>query len=163
MNRIAVEELDPSFAMEIRSRPGGESLAACFACGTCTMSCPIREVDERFNPRRLIRMCLFGMKKEVLSGGFVWLCASCYACRERCPQGVHIAELMTVLKNMAYRSGYAPAGTNIQLESLSRMGRIYEISDFDNKKRVKLDLPELPTVLEDAGALLADDLAPVKP
>ena len=104
MRIISVDELHPDFAEQIMAQPGGEAIRRCYACGTCAMSCPIREVNETFNPRRLIRMCLLGMKQEVLQSDFVWLCSNCYACQERCPQGIHIAELMCVLKNMAYRA-----------------------------------------------------------
>ena len=121
------------------------------------MSCPIREVNETFNPRRLIRMCLLGMKEEVLQSDFVWLCSNCYACQERCPQGIHIAELMSVLKNMAYRCGNVPQGVRTQRERIVQMGRIYEISEFDNKKRQKLNLPELPLTVEKVGVLLTEE------
>ncbi|MBI4776910.1 MAG: 4Fe-4S dicluster domain-containing protein [Deltaproteobacteria bacterium] len=157
MRIISVDELHPDFAEEIIAQPGGEGIRRCFACGTCTMSCPVREVNEAFNPRRLIRMCLLGMKQEVLQSDFVWLCSNCYACQERCPQGIHIAELMRVLKNMAYRYGNVPQGVRTQKERILQMGRIYEISEFDNKKRQKLDLPELPTCIENVGVLLAED------
>jgi len=35
----------------------------------------------------------------------VWVCATCYTCQERCPQGVRIADVMRALKNIAVRLG----------------------------------------------------------
>jgi heterodisulfide reductase subunit C len=90
-------------------------------------------------------MALYGLKDEVLGNEFIWLCSSCYACQERCPQGVSITEFMTLLKNMALESGHAPPGIKAQREIICKDGRIYPLDDFDNKKRKKVGLPELPT------------------
>jgi heterodisulfide reductase subunit C len=148
MSEIDLRQADPIFSQELRSQPGGEKIAACFTCRTCTASCPICEVDERFNPLRIIRLALYGMRDEVLQSDFIWLCSSCYACQERCPQGVSITEFMTLLKNMAVREGNMPQGIRAQLELVKGEGRIYPIDDFDNKKRGKIDLPPLPTSCE---------------
>ena len=99
-------------------------------------------------------MVLLGMREEVLKSDFIWLCSSCYACQERCPQGVSITELMIVLKNMAFKEGNIPQGVRMQLDRIREQGRIYAIDDFDNKKRVKADLPALPTSCEDLKVLL---------
>ncbi len=140
--------LDPNFKNEIAAQPGGESIKACFACGSCSASCPIAEIDERYNPRRIIRMALLGMKEEVLTSDFVWLCASCYSCQERCPQGVKITDLMVALKNCAAKSGYVHPGIAAQAKPICRDGRIYAIDDFDNKKREKLGLPPVQSRAE---------------
>jgi heterodisulfide reductase subunit C len=93
-------------------------------------------------------MALYGLKERVLSSDFIWLCSSCYACQERCPQGVSITEFMTLLKNMAAREGHMPSGIRAQLDLVKGEGRIYPIDDFDNKKRAKIDLPAVPTTCE---------------
>ncbi len=85
---VQIEDLDFGFRGEVAAEPGGEMIRYCFQCGTCTASCPVRAVEDRFNPRRIIRMAILGMKKEVLNSSFIWLCSSCYACQQRCPQGV---------------------------------------------------------------------------
>ena len=90
-------------------------------------------------------MALYGLKEEILRSDFIWLCSTCYACQERCPQGVSITDFMTLLKNMAIKEGHAPAGIRAQLKLVKGEGRIYPIDDFDNKKRNKAGLPPLPT------------------
>lgn len=145
---IDLDQADPDFRQELLSQEGGEKLAACFACRTCMASCPITVVNDRFNPLKVIRMALYGLKKEVLGSDFIWLCSSCYACQERCPQGVSITEFMTLLKNMAVREGYVPSGVKAQQGIIRTQGRIYPIDEFDNKKRNKIDLPLLPTTCE---------------
>jgi heterodisulfide reductase subunit C len=64
---IALSELDTKFKYDVANEPGGENTKVCFACGLCTASCPVADIDEKFNPRRIIRMVLLGMRKEVLS------------------------------------------------------------------------------------------------
>lgn len=156
MDKIFMDQADPNFINELTKQTGGEKISACFTCRTCAASCPITAVNNRFNPLRIIRMALFGLKKEVLESDFIWLCSSCYACQERCPQGVNITEFMTLLKNMAIKEGNAPSGIRTQLDIIKREGRIYPIDDFDNKKRKKIDLPPLPTSCEVVKDLLKE-------
>jgi heterodisulfide reductase subunit C len=39
-----------------------------------------------------------GLRDEVLASNTFWTCASCFACSEHCPKGIHPAELMYTLK-----------------------------------------------------------------
>lgn len=106
---IALSKLDPKFKFEVAAQPGGENIKACFACGVCTACCPVSETEESYNPRRIIRMVLLGMREEVLSSDFIWLCVSCYACYAQCPQNVKFKEVMGVLREMAVRKAtYTP-------------------------------------------------------
>jgi heterodisulfide reductase subunit C len=83
-----------TFFEEVSNHHGGETLKACYQCGTCASSCPVAKLDSRFNPREVIKLSLLGEKQEVVSGDAIWLCCSCYNCQERCPQNVEIAESM---------------------------------------------------------------------
>lgn len=151
---IDSKTLDPRFKFLIASEPGGEKIKKCFSCGTCTAGCPVREVTDRYNPRRIVRMALLGMKKEVLSSQFIWLCSSCYTCFERCPQDVRIPDLMNAIKNIAVREGYLPPAMKTQIDLLSSFGRLLEITDFENEKRKESNLPSLPGKTEDLKKIL---------
>jgi heterodisulfide reductase subunit C len=153
---IHSKTLDSNFKFLIAQEPGGENIKRCFACGTCTAGCPVREVTDRYNPRRIIRMALLGMKKEVISSQFIWLCSSCYTCFERCPQNVKIPELMNAIKNIAVREGYLPPSMKMQLELLSSLGRLLEVGDFENEKRKELDLPLVRGKTEDVKKILKE-------
>ena len=157
MTNIKLRKADPQFKKQLAQRLGRGKIMACFTCRTCTASCPITAVNDKFNPLRIIRMALYGLREEVLGNKFIWLCSSCYACQERCPQGVSITEFMTVLKNMALEAGHAPPGIRAQREIICKGGRIYPLDDFDNKKRAKIGLPELPTTCKAVKALFPDE------
>jgi heterodisulfide reductase subunit C len=117
-------------------------LECCYQCGTCTASCPVFEVHPDYNPRKIIRMLLLGMR-EVLTDDFVWLCSSCYACQERCPQGVLIPQVMRALTNLAFSEGYAPQGVREQYQKVKTEGVLYKPSPYDNRKRKNLSLEEI--------------------
>lgn len=132
-----------SLKYKITQIAGGENLLNCYACGTCTAGCPVRALDERYNPRRIIRMAILGEEEALLAGNEIWLCTSCYTCQERCPQDVKITDLIIALRNMAVEAGHSPNGVTMQSKLVAQFGRLYELSDFDNKKREKMGLPAL--------------------
>nr|MDO8098220.1 4Fe-4S dicluster domain-containing protein [Candidatus Njordarchaeota archaeon] len=142
---MAQAELDPKFKDEVSRFPGGANIKRCFQCGTCTAGCPVREIDEEYNPRKIIRMVVLGMRERVLSSDFIWLCSQCYTCDERCPQGVRIKEVMEVLKNMAVKKGYVQEAFAKQAETIGKIGILYAISDAENRRRTELGLPKLPS------------------
>jgi heterodisulfide reductase subunit C len=151
---MVIKKLDSNFKHEVAREPGAEGLRYCFACGTCTAACPVREIDETYNPRKIIHMILLGMREQVLNSEFIWLCATCYNCEERCPQGVSFAEIITAVKNIAAREGKLHPAYNTQLDLLKQFGRLYELEEFDNKKRAKMGLDELKTTENEVGELL---------
>ncbi|MCX7016028.1 MAG: 4Fe-4S dicluster domain-containing protein [Candidatus Sumerlaeota bacterium] len=149
-----VADLDLGFAEEVAAKPGGEYIRRCYSCGMCVAGCPVAEVEPRYSPRRLIRMILLGLRAEVLQSDFLWLCCNCYTCMERCPQAIRIPDIIRAAKNIAAAEGRLPANLKTVSASVTKIGRLYEIEEFDNKKRVKAGLPELQTKLEDVERLM---------
>ena len=96
-----MKDLDTGFKFEVAEEPGGEHIKRCFACGTCTAVCPVFNVNDQYNPRKIIRMILLGLKEEVLKNDFIWLCSGCYSCYELCPRDVKITRLMAAVKNIS--------------------------------------------------------------
>ena len=117
---IVINELDLNFSEEIASQPGGENIKRCFACGTCAAGCPITEIDEEYNCRRIIRQILLGMREEVLSSPTIWLCLICYRCYARCPQKVNFTDIMRILRYLAIKGRHVPVQTPTQIENLDR-------------------------------------------
>ena len=153
---IETKDLDPNFKHEVAAEMGGANITRCFACGTCTAGCPVREIDDKYNPRRIIRMVILGMRKEVLQSDFIWLCSTCYTCTDRCPQGVHFTSVMNALKNIAAREGYVHPSFKEQARLVASQGRLYEVEDFDNKKREKMGLPAIKKKFDDVCQLAGD-------
>jgi heterodisulfide reductase subunit C len=56
-------------------------------------------------PRGIFKMIKAGMKYEVLRSNTFWYCVSCYYCMTRCPQEIHITDIMYTLKRMAIENG----------------------------------------------------------
>jgi heterodisulfide reductase subunit C len=108
---VASHRSSEPFADQVRASPGGEKLTHCFSCGTCTASCPINWVEENYNPRRIIKMVMMGMKEQVLSDPVIWLCSACDICYRRCPQDVRISDVMKAIRSVAIREGYEPIRT----------------------------------------------------
>jgi len=140
---LELNKLDPNFKNEIVEEPGGENIKYCFQCSVCSASCPVLSINENYNPRKIIRMALLGMKEEVLSNEFIWLCSSCYTCHERCPQNVKITEVMNAIKNIAVRDGYPHPSMKKLVELIREVGRAYKIGELEGKKRAQLNLPEI--------------------
>ncbi|MGQ9679380.1 MAG: 4Fe-4S dicluster domain-containing protein [Candidatus Bathyarchaeia archaeon] len=140
-NIIDVDETDPKFIRRLSSESGSSDLSKCFQCGVCTASCPVREVDEKFSPRRVMKLAKLGLKNKLFMSEEIWLCSLCFVCQERCPQNVRPPEVMTVLKNMAAAEGVAPPQLQKLVEALAKIGRVYKIDDFTLDERVERGLP----------------------
>jgi heterodisulfide reductase subunit C len=120
---IRSSELDPKFKYEVTSRPGGEKLKVCYACGVCTAGCPVSEVSDDFDPRKIIRMVLMGMKERVLSSDFIWYCTQCFTCSGHCPQNVKFTDIMRVLRDMAVKEGYVDSSFLQKAKELDRLSQ----------------------------------------
>jgi len=65
---------------------------------------------------------------------------------------------MTALKNIAAREGYIHPSFKEQARLVSKFGRLYEVEDFDNKKREKLGLPPIKKNFDDITMITKDTL-----
>ena len=109
-------------------------------------------------------MALLGMREEVLTSEFVWLCSACHTCYERCPQDVHIPDLMNAIRNIAVREGHVPVALRMQADLLAEHGRLYEITDFENERRADQGLPPVQERAEDVRRILArEGMVPQNP
>lgn len=105
---LNLRRLDPSFTQEVVAEPGGEHLFLCYSCGTCMSTCLVKRYNSQFNPRKLIREVALGMREQALADPTYWLCSACDACYHRCPQGIHISDVMRAVRNISIRQGGQP-------------------------------------------------------
>lgn len=95
----------PTFFDEVvAATPGDPHLELCLQCGTCGGSCP-SGADMDHSPRAIFALIAAGMKDAVLRSNTPWYCVSCYYCMVRCPQQIHITDLMYALKRMSIKEG----------------------------------------------------------
>jgi heterodisulfide reductase subunit C len=123
MSAIRKDDLDSQFKSELARRLGGDNIKRCFACGTCTASCPVSGVREGFDPRKIIHMILIGQKHQVLSSDTIWYCSLCNTCSFVCPQDVRFSEAMVILRQMAVENGYIPKSFLARWRQLERLGQ----------------------------------------
>jgi len=88
-------------------RSVSEEIRGCMQCGTCTATCPMADAMD-YGPRKLFALLLAGERETVLASSTPWLCSSCYACTVRCPQEIHITDVMYHLKEAALNARVAP-------------------------------------------------------
>jgi heterodisulfide reductase subunit C len=110
MEKIDLNTVESDFRKDVAARIGLEKIDPCYSCGSCTGVCPVREVVEDFDPRRLIHMIVLGMKKEVLSSDLIWFCCLCNSCYSVCPQGIRFSRVARELQKMAVDEGYVNEG-----------------------------------------------------
>lgn len=110
---------------------GVSHLEMCIQCGSCGGSCP-SAADMDHTPRMLFAMLRAGMRDEVLHSNTPWICVSCYHCVVRCPQLVHIPDVMYTLKGMAikaklYKDSTAPNFSQTFVGMVETFGRSFEL------------------------------------
>lgn len=121
-----------TFLAEIDAAAGIDTrLGHCIQCGTCGGSCPSATAMDR-TPRELFAMVRAELRADVLRSNTPWMCVSCYTCVVRCPQDVHIPDVMYAIKGIAARERAAPASTapdfsRTFVENIHAFGRSYEV------------------------------------
>jgi heterodisulfide reductase subunit C len=130
---------------DIVQESSGEDIRRCYYCQECSVGCPTACAMD-IQPAQLLKMVQLGMKEAVLSCTAIWLCVGCETCGTRCPNGISIAPVMDVLKQMALAEGYEAAEPNSLafhrsfVDSIHYLGRVHEITMLAEYKLRSLDL-----------------------
>jgi len=83
-------------------------------------------------PRAIFQMIRAGLKEDVFKSNTPWFCVSCYYCTVRCPQEVHITDIMYSVKRMSVKEkGYddstAPDFSKTFINWVENFGRSFEL------------------------------------
>ena len=116
-NRSEIKEQAPL-------RPIKNPADMCMACGTCSAGCPLTGI-EGFDPRKIVRMVLMGMDKELIESKFLWLCTMCGKCEYACPMGINIVNLIRTARGMVEREnvpGMIHKGIELGLKTGNNIG-----------------------------------------
>ncbi len=122
----------PGFLGEVMAAtPGDNRLDHCIQCGSCGGSCPSGS-EMAHTPRRLFALIFAGERDRVLRSNAPWYCVSCYYCTVRCPQEVHITDVMYTLKSLAIQAGLyhdaaLPDFSETFVDYVEKYGRSFEL------------------------------------
>ncbi|MCL6584744.1 MAG: 4Fe-4S dicluster domain-containing protein [bacterium] len=154
---IKVSGLDRNFRFKVAaSYPLAQELNACLTCGTCSAGCPVHRVFPEYDPMKMLRMIHLGMQEELFHSDYIWYCATCRTCEQRCPQGVKFFDILNVVKNLAAQAGYAPSAWISQLEQLRQTGAVFPTEDTWVARRRELSLRPLKNNGERMSRLLSE-------
>lgn len=160
-------EEDLSLLHEVSMKTAGVShLEMCIQCGSCGGSCPAA-TDMDHTPRMLFAMLRAGMREEVLRSNTPWICVSCYHCVVRCPQEVHIADVMYTLKSMAisvrlYSDSTAPDFSQTFVDMVETYGRSFELG-LASRHYLKHFPLRLPSMTPMGFGMITKGRMPIRP
>jgi heterodisulfide reductase subunit C len=115
----------------------GQNILACYHCQKCVMGCPVSKFMD-IPPDAILRMIQYGWKKEILRSATIWLCTACETCGTRCPNGINLAKVMDVLKQLAIKEGIKsrekimPVMHKAFLSHIEKRGRMHELTLIRN-------------------------------
>jgi Fe-S oxidoreductase len=111
-----------TFESSLYELTDGTRIRNCIQCGTCAGICPFGFWME-FTPRKMIAALRAGLFEQVIDSETVWMCVSCFACEETCPQEIPLATtLMARAKEEVLLAGQIPAELQTALEDSERYG-----------------------------------------
>lgn len=122
----------------------------CYICAKCTSGCPTTIYDPTFKPHVIVARSKVD-RKALLENENMWVCVLCKRCERRCPQEVSPLQIVTELKNEAYKlcqkhvpKGFAVLSRLVKDTGLSSKEEIIITEDFDEYSREELGLPPIP-------------------
>lgn len=134
-------KVDKVLREKLGAREFTSMLTMCEQCGVCSGICPLSRLTD-FRVRRVLLKAGLGAD-EVIESLDLWLCMMCYACLERCRAGLHIPEIISVLRTLAARKGLIPPATIKVAKLFLKTGYSFPISGLTKKMREELGLEEL--------------------
>jgi heterodisulfide reductase subunit C len=83
-------------------------------------------------PRQIFALIRAGARDKVMDSNTPWMCVSCYLCTVRCPQQIHITDVMYALKAKATQenrvpSHVAPDFSKTFVDYIHKYGRSFEV------------------------------------
>ncbi len=117
-------ELRAAFWDQVATFPDGFKIRDCIQCGTCTGSCPVAHAMD-ITPRELVALFRAGFLEDILRSRALWMCASCYACTVRCPQGIRVTDSVYALKRIATQKGIFPRAFPAHAVSEAFVGNVH--------------------------------------
>jgi len=145
---------------------GGHDISYCYQCGRCNDDCPVSaRWGSRYNPKDIVLFSALGYKEALFAAvkrdSFVlWGCTACETCDEVCPSGIHITDIICLLKNAAVAAGAAPAYYYDSSKAIMDAGMAIPVQAAIEKRREtlgigaspKIPVDEVKTIMQATGA-----------
>ena len=96
------------------------------------------EITDDYNPRKIMRKVLLGLKDELLNSGEIWRCYQCHTCVSHCPQDVRFADIIRALRGIAISEGIVDEKFAAQVEEAdleSRKLRLEKVNKLIEKSK----------------------------
>jgi heterodisulfide reductase subunit C len=121
-----------------------------------------KALPEKYNPRRMLQRVTYDLA-GLLKSEELWLCAWCYRCTERCPQGIQPTEVFLLTRNLAAEEGQIPANPKAIMREIMRSGRSVAVPEDFDEWREGYGLPPIgttisPKALEEQRKIFGEDL-----
>lgn len=84
-------------------------------------------------------------------GDDLWLCAWCYRCTERCPEGLEPTEVFMLTRNFAAEAGFLPKNARKLIEETLSSGRTLPASKYVAELREDAGLPRIGETIGDGA------------
>ena len=108
----------------------GQNVYACYQCGRCSATCPMVDVMELL-PNQIFKFLQDGIGDEIYNYNTIEVCASCFSCAARCPQGLDLAAVNESLRVIKMRKNVQLFDINtLTVDELEDMPVIALISNF---------------------------------
>ena len=129
MIEISSQTLHSDFVKKVEEI-SGQSLLSCNQCGKCSAGCPMSFAMDSL-PNQVIRLVQLGLEEDIARSKTVWICASCFTCTVRCPQGVDLAKVMEAVRLVTLRRNidYMQA-SDLPIDTLSELPQIALVGGF---------------------------------
>jgi len=134
---LCIERPGTQFRNEIAGMLEGASLSECMSCATCSAGCPSSGLGMEFDPRRMVRLALLGMERQVMDSKFVWSCTMCGRCTMHCPAGVSMASLVRALRSRCVREKRVPPGLQATVDDSVATGNNMAVTEEDFRDTVQ--------------------------
>lgn len=85
------------------------NLSLCLTCGACVAGCPATGLHD-MDPRKFLRLAVYGRDEELLRNDWVWLCSMCMRCTYVCPMEINIAGLIMEGRRLLWPRAERPVG-----------------------------------------------------
>lgn len=113
-----------------------ELIRRCEQCGTCTASCPTKEVSD-FNIRKLVRHLQLEIHEDPeFLKTYPWLCTLCFRCKELCTEGLEIPKLVWALRELALKKDAVPTEVPDLLETIKTDSSPYILKGKSKTSRI---------------------------